>query len=1088
MKVCRVRFANLNSLQGQWDVPLDEAPFADAGLFLITGPTGAGKTTLLDAICLALYHQTPRMSQVSASSNDIMSRQTGECWAEVEFIADGKRWRAGWKQARARNKPDGNLQPPKVYLVDMAEDQIVEDKLRDKLKRVEQLTGLDFSRFTKSVMLAQGGFSAFLDAPVNERAELLEELTGSELYGDISIAVFNRHKALAQALEQEKQRLNATKVLDDEGVEQLTAQQESLEQVIAQLGQQQAQCLQDQQAWQAIEQHKQSLLSATQQVQQSQQAWQNLASERAQLAKALPAQKLKPVYQHLQQLSQQVQHQQQQLAENQQQVHHQQTQLCQTYYAGQAWFTEQLAQVDLQGDELRHYIDQEQTWLAQQAPLNAEALQQLRAKVKQWQMQAQQIDTGKQQESSLTAEIDQINQARANTDVASLEQRQQTLVQQLSALALQIDNLDANAPQTLTTVQWQLEQAQQNQQVWQTEQQHWQAEQAKLAQQLPQIAAQCQALDNTVQQAKTQLADKLTIWQQAQTIASLQQVRDNLQAGEPCPVCGSTEHPEVSAYNAQQPNAAHAHYQQAQIDLDSAQAQWQQCQADYTQTLQQQQQSEQQLARVSDQLRQLPNIEQLSEQVLQLQQRVAQLQPLQSEHAAVSDTLQQLRIELSAQQSEQKALAQQLAQRQQALQAVQNDLAAQMATQQASEQWLAQHCHSHQWQQELEMQEALVIQVQEAEKSLHNRLQQQNDLAQQRLQLEQAQQAMVSALQQYDWLQNNSEYKREPAKDVRLNWSGQWQTWQQLNSQHSLLAEQLGKAQASACEAQQHWQQTLQASVFANQEAFTGACLSDEEINRLQSNIAQVEQQQSIASAKLADLNNTELPEEPNTSRNDISVQLAELEPELSGHWQRLGSVKQQLDHDAEAKQALAQMAQALAEQEQQVALWAQLDGLIGSAKGDKYRTFVQSLTLAQLVNLANEQLAQLFGRYQLICTDQLGLAVQDTWQADEIRDVASLSGGEKFLASLALALGLSDLVSDRVQIDSLFLDEGFGTLDSATLDIAIDALSGLQARGKLIGIISHIDALKERINVQLPVMRSAGMGVSRLPDEYRNN
>ncbi|MFO5568875.1 SbcC/MukB-like Walker B domain-containing protein, partial [Klebsiella pneumoniae] len=150
-------------------------------------------------------------------------------------------------------------------------------------------------------------------------------------------------------------------------------------------------------------------------------------------------------------------------------------------------------------------------------------------------------------------------------------------------------------------------------------------------------------------------------------------------------------------------------------------------------------------------------------------------------------------------------------------------------------------------------------------------------------------------------------------------------------------------------------------------------------------------------------------------------------------------------------------------------------------------RKFGQGLTLDNLVWLANQQLNRLHGRYllQRKASEALELEVVDTWQADAVRDTRTLSGGESFLVSLALALALSDLVSHKTRIDSLFLDEGFGTLDSETLDTALDALDALNASGKIIGVISHVEAMKDRIPVQIKVKKINGLGYSRLDKAF---
>lgn len=221
MKILALRFTNLNSLQGSWEIDFTHPSFSSEGIFAITGRTGSGKSTILDAICLALFGQTPRLKSITASANDIMSRHTGECMAEVDFSTHKGDFRVTWRQNRARKKIDGALQPPKHTLAELESEMFLTEKTTDTVRAVEEATGLNFTRFTRSVLLAQGSFAAFLQARDDERSDVLEQLTGTEIYSDISIAVFEQAKEEREKLARLEESVQDLRLLSPEELEAL---------------------------------------------------------------------------------------------------------------------------------------------------------------------------------------------------------------------------------------------------------------------------------------------------------------------------------------------------------------------------------------------------------------------------------------------------------------------------------------------------------------------------------------------------------------------------------------------------------------------------------------------------------------------------------------------------------------------------------------------------------------------------------------------------------------------------------------------------------------------------------------------------
>ncbi len=225
----------------------------------------------------------------------------------------------------------------------------------------------------------------------------------------------------------------------------------------------------------------------------------------------------------------------------------------------------------------------------------------------------------------------------------------------------------------------------------------------------------------------------------------------------------------------------------------------------------------------------------------------------------------------------------------------------------------------------------------------------------------------------------------------------------------------------------------------------------------------------------------------PEASREQAETALADAGSELQRKRNELAEQTALIKQDDARRKRSRQLLEDLETQRREWELWGGLKELIGSADGKKFRGFAQGLTLDSLLVHANLHLQDLARRYRLqrVPGSDLELQVIDTDMGDEVRSVHSLSGGESFLVSLALALGLASLSSSRTQVESLFIDEGFGSLDQDTLDLALASLDTLQSLGRKVGVISHVQAMVERIGAQV-LVEKRGAGQSRVRVEVQ--
>ena len=268
---------------------------------------------------------------------------------------------------------------------------------------------------------------------------------------------------------------------------------------------------------------------------------------------------------------------------------------------------------------------------------------------------------------------------------------------------------------------------------------------------------------------------------------------------------------------------------------------------------------------------------------------------------------------------------------------------------------------------------------------------------------------------------------------------------------------------------------------FADEKSFIEASLSQEEREALSFRAKELDNSMTELKAKQEDRETrlaTEIAKKlTDKMLEELEPQFKEFEESLKKLRDAIAGLKHKLNENTAAKERIKEKQATIEAQKKECHRWEKLHGLIGSADGKKYRNFAQGLTFELMVSHANRQLEKMTDRYLLIRDEQqpLELNVIDNYQAGEIRSTKNLSGGESFIISLTLALGLSKMASRKVRVDSLFLDEGFGTLDEDALETALETLSGLQQDGQLIGVISHIPALKERISTQINIIPNSG-------------
>jgi len=1102
MKILAIRLENLASLAGRHEIDFTASPLADQGLFAITGPTGAGKSTLLDALCLALYGSTPRLRQAprrdsqiadvnddtltTADARTLLRRGCIGGFAEVDFVGrDGRRYRARWSVRRARNKIDGSLQKIEQSLTDLDANQLLTAQTREFEKLLPERLGLKFDQFTRAVLLAQSEFAAFLKADDNERSELLERLTDTQHYSEISRAAYQRVRDAKARLDAIEARLADALPADAETrttYERLAqAEEQALADLQAELSRHQALGIELEREAQLAQAWHQADASWR----QAEHEWQQNRTERERLTQLDELAPWRERARRRQTLERTLADQRQTLAKERRQFED-----CEREREA---LEPRLADAQQAHEQARH-DDREAQPLLDEARRLAADLEHHQQQLTQQQREQRQLADAATADEQRRAQLMEARQP--------LEQRlraQRTTLEGLLATS-DDDSERPSAHELRSKLNRRRDLAQSELQALQRLQQDWR-EGERLRQEDTETRRQLDGERRRLQELETQgkhAGERLKAAESAHALIrqqidgaraarsdSVEQLRQHLSDDQPCPVCGGTDHPYRHAPPAHPGTVmveAIERQEQQQLDrqreqVEQAHQTYHQCSADYRACRQGLIERERQLETLARQLGQAEvaidshaaapalrqseaadgwfdaSHERLSRQWRQASDRLSALdeaerllQPLETEWQRLSLELGKLEERQSLHHERLQTLDASLP----SLQQARDDISRQLAAR------LGSHDSVAAWQAALEQRR------QHAEATLEEHQARWQTLAQTRAQLTQK-------------LADLEQRQRESQTEFD-ELDGAWQAWRR------------------------------ERPALDNDTIDTLLAVSEAEHRRRRETLAQCERDLAAATVKRGErqqaLRDQRRALLPTRNEDDLLDDAAsrELAARLTDQRETAEALTRQRDERQETRDAAQhqlreddrrRQAQRDGAQEREAALhevnrWERLNGLIGSADGKRFRRIAQAYNLDHLLTHANQHLRALTPRYRLIRGgSELGILVIDGDMADERRSAHSLSGGETFLVSLALALGLASLASHQLAIESLFIDEGFGSLDPESLALAMDALDGLQAQGRRVGVISHVQEMHERIPLQIRVEPS-GNGASRLVIQRR--
>ncbi|WP_418185531.1 SbcC/MukB-like Walker B domain-containing protein [Aliarcobacter vitoriensis] len=1181
MKILKIKSLNINSLKGEFEVDFEKF-LKDESLFAITGPTGAGKSTILDVITCALYGRTARLT----NPNELMSRHTGECLCEVEFEVKGKVYRSSWSQKRARKSSDGAFQSAKMEISEVESGKVLESYLSKVPKYIEELSGLDFDRFIQSMMLAQGSFDAFLKAKENERSSLLEKITGTQIYKQISQEIFKTYTSKNDEIKLDENLLGNIELLSNEVVAEKTltlnnSKAQKLE--LDTKGNELKKVINWLENLQKLEADNTKYIQEFEKITLEKE---NKKEDFIKLDLANKALNVQPIYQEKNSLTQIINQDKEKLEKLQKELENLK-QLLQSK-------TNESLKIKDELDKEKILFDRNSKKLQEVRILQTK----IESKLQNIKELENKISSQNEQKTKLNEDLKvlKINQEKIENDLKTINdyliknKNDESLKEEISLISKNVNDYK-DVVKLLKQIEEKLQNNSLNEKTLQDsftkakkefdeikvlfdskdkeykeleiQTSNFNQKESNNRNRLKSIEKLITSIDeykrllesilkeeNIISSSKdesktikTNIEEKTKLINEIQThiqtlndkreaellIAKYESDRVNLKEGEECFLCGSKEHPFVDhkiSVNADETTSIIAQKKQIfdeenkalrtiELNLSKLETKVENSTLELNKLLKNKEDIEQ-VFRSLNFILTNDSKTNLEEEKQLLEEELKNIIKTRDEKEKVLIQRDNLQKELNTKQTLVSQNEQELYKLKSSIEQLQNEQTQNISKKQSLEEELSKVYSKYELifdekfeenfrtivskkdsfiknetsKKELDTKlQSLVVQLKELdtkiisiESSLKTDAEQLSKISNETTELQTQSKAIldVSDLNifekeitaKFDTI--NEKYNSLSKELVNLNSKNE-----SVNTQIVELNQKLIDNSTKLEEIKQNFNNALLENNFSSKEEFEKALLSKEQreelalmCKALEEKYTQIQTLKIDIAKKLSEQKELNLTDKELQTLND---ELKELQTIIDELQKSIGSLEKELEINASNMKKHEDKIIELEKKKEAFKVWIKLNEMVGSASGDKFAKFAQGITLDQLIYLANKHLQILSPRYELQRSSDsnklLEIEIIDGFQGDVVRPVSTLSGGESFIVSLSLALGLSALASQKISIDSLFLDEGFGTLDSDSLELALNALNQLQSSGKMVGVISHVEALKERIPLQIRVM-----------------